>query len=379
MITINQYFRATLSFVATCSLFVLSSLNPSYAVQLVSQWKTQNIVIDGMNRNEWKPSSTAIILQRGWIQAQNDYHHLYLFIDLGGDTYRDTPKKKAPWGDYIRISIDVNRDAQITPKVDLAYALFPGSYRVGKQYYLGAGRSTGLNKTQSRIATSFTRSLNVPLPHRMWEVSIPLKEIRAKAGGLIRIGVQMHSEKPNFNLSSPANHQKSFSRLIQIQLATKRGVLKPDFSKLILLPPAKAKLTQAGQGGCKSTSDNNNDTNPVPISSTITPAGHVITRYSNGKTIERYPGGKKITLPNGEVQLQSYSTHAPVAVQPSLPDQSQENWLDDHNTTLLNIIKTMVNYDADAIQHYQEFEGEGTTLYQQIEKRADTINYLSSP
>ncbi|NIO10304.1 MAG: hypothetical protein GTO40_20790, partial [Deltaproteobacteria bacterium] len=97
------------------------------------------------------------------------------------------------------MTFDVNGDREITPNVDVSYGLYPGTYRVGVQSYLGPGAWTGLQRSRARFAAGFGRSMGPSPPHRIWELAIPLAEIKARPGQLIRLGLNTYSESPPFN------------------------------------------------------------------------------------------------------------------------------------------------------------------------------------
>ncbi len=343
----------------------------AYAASMSSIWTTNKIVVDGVNKKEWDHHSTALRLQRGVLQAQNDGRRLYLFIDLGGDTHQDQPLKKAPWGDFIEISVDVNRDRKVTPKVDVSYGQFPGTYSIGRQYYIRPGAMTGLQKSKARVAAGFGRSLGIPVSHRTWEIAIPLNEIKAKPGDNIRIGIHTHSQRPRFSDQSPANIHKDFSRFHEIRISS--GKVGVKHKKMKFIQPAPAKFTQGTvtQGRSGSTAK--------PVQKTIASNGHVVFKYPDGKIIEKFPGGQTITMPNAKPLTYMYSTQAPAAIPPSLPDNAESKWLQGLSSGLMGIIETMVKNDAEAIQHYRQYEGSGASLYEQINKRTTTINYLITP
>lgn len=350
-------------------LYVLSACI-AYAAPMTSTWVTNKITIDGLNKKEWDYHSTAVRLPRGFLQAQNDDRYLFLYIDLGGDTHQDKPANKAPWGDFIAISVDVNRDRKVTPKVDVAYGQFPGTYRIGRQHFTKPGAMTGLQKSGGKLAAGFGRSLSIPVPHRTWEIAIPLKEIGAKPGDSVRIGIHTHSQRPKFSDHSPANIHTDFSRLHEIRLSS--GLVTFKQQQLKLMQPVPMQITELA-------AQESSGLIARPVQKSINAKGHVVLKYPDGRIVEKYPGGQTVTLPNGQIQPMFFSTQAPAAIPPSLPDDAEVEWLAGHSTGLMGIIITMVNNDAEAIQHYQQYEGTGASLYEQIDKRTTTINYLMTP
>jgi len=115
------------------------------------------------------------------------------------------------------------------------------------------------------------------------------------------------------------------------------------------------------------------------IERTIKANGNVELRYPDGRVEELFQGGKNITLADGTSQRLIYSTQAPVAIPPSVPDQSEFAWLNDHSEGLLGIIRILVDNDEGALQSYMQFETPGASLYEKIAKRRRTVGFLVTP
>lgn len=115
------------------------------------------------------------------------------------------------------------------------------------------------------------------------------------------------------------------------------------------------------------------------IKRSIKPNGNVELRYPDGKIEELFPGGKRVTLPDGTTQRMMYSTQAPAAIPPSVPDNAERAWLAEHSDGLLSLITVLVGNDQSAVQSYMAFETPGASLYEQIAKRSQTLHYLVTP
>ena len=335
-------------------LLVLLSLvfigsGPSFAeTQIQSVWTSRPVILDGIfGEGEWNSASIGFRLKNGSMLVMNDENFLYLLIDVNGDTFDDPPKQTTPWGDFVSLTFDVNRDEVITPNIDLSYGLYPGSYRAGVQYYLGSGVKTELQQTRAKFVAGFGLTIaNIP-PHRIWEIAIPLDEIEASPGKPIRLGIKAYSETPHFSETNPVNFPTDFSDLTVVELA--------QSSK-----PVASTSTEE----------------PVR---TINTEGKVQVNNPDGTIEIRYPGGKTIIYPNGERRSFSYFIGAPVAIPPSIPDNDELTWLNDHSERLLNIVRLLVGNDETQINNYLEHEGTDTNLYEKILNRRSTIEFIVSP
>jgi len=338
----------TISIVA---MFIFCSELSFAEAKIESVWTSRPVILDGIFREaEWNSAAIGLGLKNGWMLVMNDANFLYILIDLNGDTFADPPKQTTPWGDFVSLTFDVNRDEAITPNIDLSYGLYPGSYRAGVQYYLGSGVKTELQRTRAKLVGGFGSSIPNSPPHRIWEIAIPLNEIATSAGQAVKLGVKTYSETPKFSDTNPPNFTTDFSNLIEIMLAQS---LSPDTAEI-------APVSEA--------------TKP-----TINADGKVQVNNPDGTIEIRYPGGKTIIYPNGERRSFSFFIGAPVAIPPSIPDNDELNWLNDHSERLLNIVRLLVGNDETQINNYLEHEGTDTNLYEKILNRRSTIEFIVSP
>lgn len=184
-----------------------------------SAWVAQPPVMDGIvKQGEWERAEKRTMLQHGWVFFQHDRATLYILVDLVEDTHNDPPQRGAPWGDYLSLSVDVDRNRAITPNVDLSYGLYPGRYELGVQTYLRANTWTGLRRTNARLGAGFGSSMNSPAAHRIWEIAIPFGEIRAGLGQSVRLGIKAHSQTPTFDDVLPTDLSRDFSNLLEVSL-----------------------------------------------------------------------------------------------------------------------------------------------------------------
>jgi hypothetical protein len=208
----------------------LTPLLPLLPVAVRSGWAISPIPVNGaVSAPEWAGAG-VLGIPRGKLMVKNDATYLYVALDLVQDTGNN-----AGTGDYFWFTVDVNNDKAITPKRDTNYGLYPGQpNKLGRQYYLGPSTWTGLlNEVSARkVAIGFGPSPNSPLPHRTWELRIPLAEIgvdltASPTPPAVRFGLRVSSTTPAFTHDYPVNFHASFASLPRILLATAPSVVYP--------------------------------------------------------------------------------------------------------------------------------------------------------
>jgi uncharacterized repeat protein (TIGR01451 family) len=187
---------------------------------VASRWTCSPPAIDGAApHHEWG-TARGLSLTHSRIYLLNDAEYLYVLMDVVGDTLDDPPLPQDPWGDYFWLTFDVDLDGKISPEVDLNYALYPFlPYALGRQYYLGPHEWTGLSPTAGSLGVEMGPSFAAPWEHRIWEMRIPLREIGAGAGAVVRAGFRAFSQNPPFADDLPPGFFDDFSGLIEVQLA----------------------------------------------------------------------------------------------------------------------------------------------------------------
>ena len=142
--------------------------------------------------------------------------------------------------------------------------------------------------------------------------------------------------------------------------------------------------TTGTEGGQTPTNIEPQETTSPPQSSgisqrSILPDGTVEIRYPDGTIKRLSTGGITIISPNGQTKKYYYYQVQP-DTPPSLPSDAQTfTWLEAHNENLLVIIRSLVSNDQTAIDNYLQYEGTSSNLYEKINKRTQTIDYLLSP
>lgn len=190
---------------------------------ILSNWVSAPIDLDdSINDVSWE-NAGKIEVQGGYLMAKNNDEFLYIALDMVDDTGNN-----AGTGDYFWFTFDRNRNAAITPNYDVNYGLYPGNpNKMGRQYYLGPGRWTGLlnERSPSQNRIEFGSSPNSPTPHRIWKMRFLLSEINVSLSSFFpytRFGFRAASSTPSFRYNEPANFYRDFSRLHILYLARKR-------------------------------------------------------------------------------------------------------------------------------------------------------------
>ena len=383
------------NFMALVAYSIFSAFSGSlHAATLISSWATNHQSVNAQFDADWKNSRNAIRLGNGWLFARNDSKTLFLLIDLTGDTGNDPPLNSSPWGDYLSLTVDIDLNRKISPNIDFQYGQYPGTFRIGRQYFLAADRFTGLKPSDAKLVSGFSASRNFKRPHRLWELAIPLKEIKTKPGKTIRVGIGTHSNQPAFNHSVPRNHTRSMGSLIELRLASSPiRVQRPDIQinpsvlremvakhKLVIVPMnSDLQPLTPGVGGISANRPNTPCELPKgkPDSRGILPDGTIELRYANGAKKRRKKGSWEILCPDGTIVPATvlYSTQIPPTLPPSLPDETAAQWLEYHNWQLLGIIDGLVG-DQAMLNSYLQTEATEWTIYQRIQSRRETISYL---
>jgi hypothetical protein len=190
-------------------------------------------MVDGsLGHFEWR-TAERLEFEHGFLTVLNDEIRLYILVDVLGDDTADPP---SPPGDWFWLTIDTDGDGEVTPGVDLNYALEPGTTNLRYQYYIAAGVLDPLDPgpIRSSVATGFDcffadnteRHYIEPLgpvcnSHRVWELGIDLSEIDvvAEAGEIVRMGLRLASQTPAFEEDVPEGFTLDFGDLIEVRLA----------------------------------------------------------------------------------------------------------------------------------------------------------------
>ena len=182
-----------------------------------SAWTSAINVSAAFNSAVWAGAG-QLTLSVGSMLVKNDNQFLYVALDLTGDTGNG-----AGASDYFWLTFDVDRNRAITKNVDVNYGTYPTPpLRIGRQLYLGAGSWTGLLATTAAVNETFGPSTASATPHRIWQIRIPLSEIKVTIGSLpqtVPIGLRVSSTTPAFTVDTPTGFDTDFANLIDLIFA----------------------------------------------------------------------------------------------------------------------------------------------------------------
>jgi hypothetical protein len=231
----------------TINLFIMAYLR--------SNWAPTPIELSQKTTAEVWENAGKMRIPKGYLLAKNDDKFLYLAIDLVEDTTNDPGT-----GDYFWLTFDRNRNRVINPRQDVNYGLYPGDpNRMGRQYYLGPGRWTGLlnETTDSECRIAFEESPNSSTAHRVWKIRIEMADLGASLfPGLFRIpftrfGLKVHSSAGGFDEETPDNFYRTFRFLHVLYFARKRRIpsslLGPVIGSVGLIPTSDSIIGADGK------------------------------------------------------------------------------------------------------------------------------------
>ncbi len=183
----------------------------------------------------------------GFMLAKNDARYLYVALDLVEDTHNDPGT-----GDYFWFSFDRNKNGTITPNYDVNYGNYVGNpNKMGRQYYLGPGRWTGLlnEEAKSECRSTFESSPNSDTDHRIWKFKFSLADLKINFmpfwwwPAYTKFGIRVHSDTPNLTYNTPSGFYKNFKSLHTLYLSKKPRIATADLGPVMgsvgLIPSTK--------------------------------------------------------------------------------------------------------------------------------------------
>ena len=187
-----------------------------------STWATTPPAVDGILAPAQWAGAGVMPIPAGFMMVKNDNNFLYVALDLVGDHGADPGVT-----DYFWFSVDNDGNGAITPMVDVNYGIYPTlPIRIGRQYYLRPSAWTGIQTTPSPAMAQhgFGPSPHSAVPHRIWEMRLPLHEIGITDLGTtpdpaVHFGLRASSSNPAFTFDFPAGFYTGFSNLHAILLA----------------------------------------------------------------------------------------------------------------------------------------------------------------
>lgn len=176
--------------------------------------QSSNPLIDGIvSSGEWV-GAASITIPYGNLRIKSDNLYLYLLIDVFADTQDDHTD------DTFAIYLDLNDNGRIDPNIDMVYKR-EFSHLLVSRYLNTSQLSQGKISVRSQVGVGFGSSARISYdypkyrsPHRIWEIALPLKELKVNSGDTIGLGLKIYSKNPPIHYGDIFN----FSRLVRGQL-----------------------------------------------------------------------------------------------------------------------------------------------------------------
>ncbi len=238
--------------------FKVLAANPS-SWSISSAWTGTPPLLDGqVSSGEWDLGN-KIPFENGFLTVRNDAFRLYVLFDVLYDRVNDTGQSP----DYIRLAFDKDKNAAITPNVDIMYGNPIGTDNLRYQFFLGANSWTGAEPVtrsarghgfgcffaDSTLSFTFVKKFSSACAqHVVWELGIDLNEIGAAPGGTVKMGFRVASPSPEFVNEVPPGFGGDFSNLITVSLAPSAVMFPaPAPGAVVSLDARPVEVTQAIQ------------------------------------------------------------------------------------------------------------------------------------
>jgi len=180
--------------------------------------------LDGLiSLGEWT-FEDQLPFEAGFITVRNDGRRLYLLVDALEDRSPDS-------ADAVNISVDVNKDGEVTPGVDVNYHMLLRTGNLRPRYYSSvetfgpdwevyrSGRAVGYSCSLVDGSLRFILREGVLCDrHVVYELAIDLEEIGATPGDSVHIGVGVSSGNPQYNYELPEDYLYNFNNLIVVEV-----------------------------------------------------------------------------------------------------------------------------------------------------------------
>ncbi len=221
---------------------------------LKSNWANEAIDIHApFSSSQWDDAG-IFKFDKGLVLVKNDAGFLYLVLDVIADTVDDSTGSNR---DYFWLSFDVDKNKSITSNVDVNYGLYPNQPpKLGRQFYLGPGRWTGIlnSPSPSGVKLEFSTSAYSDIPHKIWKFKILLSEIGVSLAPFLYpilhpatpytyFGFRVRSVTPHFDFDYPKDFFMDFRRLKKLEFSRKPKIPSDQLGPLIgsvgLIPSTK--------------------------------------------------------------------------------------------------------------------------------------------
>jgi hypothetical protein len=159
----------------------------------------QPLTVDGrLDEAAWLGADEAILTTGdsqtpvARVLLMNDVRRLYVGIDALFDTKDTQPTAEAPWGDYVKMILDMNGDG-LASTGDLECAITQQSRVLFCRKMKDVAADGPLLRIQSVGSIGFFASRALTAAHRTFEAAFSLDEFHLKPGGTVSLGFSIYS------------------------------------------------------------------------------------------------------------------------------------------------------------------------------------------
>jgi hypothetical protein len=166
----------------------------------------------------WKDALT-IDFPQGKVMLKNNYHYLYVLIDVTEDTFEDQIRKKPMCEDYFELYFDWDGNGKLTNNVDRVYSVCNVSSRLVYRYLIKKDVYSSVYFSSGNAMAGFGSSPNETKAHRYYELRIPLSEVKMDKMQNIHLAFRVYSKKPAIDYQSTPDLSIAMQSYLKIALA----------------------------------------------------------------------------------------------------------------------------------------------------------------
>lgn len=166
----------------------------------------------------WK-DALSIDFPHGKVMIKNNYHYLYILVDVVGDTFEDQIMKKPMCDDYFELFFDWDGNGKLTNNVDRVYSMCNLSSRLVYRYLIKKDVYSPVYFSSGSALAGFGSSPNETKAHRYYELRIPLSEVKMEKMQNIHLAFRVYSKKPAIDYQSTPDLSIAMQNYLKVALA----------------------------------------------------------------------------------------------------------------------------------------------------------------
>jgi hypothetical protein len=222
----KRVFRTSALLFAMLCLFATTIFAQSYA----SSYAYLCPSIDGKCDARYWKDALSIDFPYGKLMLKNNYHYLYILIDVTEDTYEDQIIKKPMCEDYFELYFDWDGNGKLTNNIDRVYSMCNMSKRLVYRYLIKKDAYSSVYFSAGTAIAGFGSSPNEAKAHRYYELRIPLSEVKMDRMQSLHLAFRVYSKKPAIDYQSSRDLSGDMSDYINIKLAFPPRQINLDYT-----------------------------------------------------------------------------------------------------------------------------------------------------